>query len=257
MKIATWNVNSINVRLPHVLDFLEYSKPDILALQEIKTVDEKFPKEAIEELGYHVYTAGQKTYNGVATISKKPAADICTDIPNLTDPARRILAATIDDLRVINLYVPNGESIISEKYQYKLGWLEAMQAYLQQQLTQYKNVVVLGDFNIAPADADVHSVEEWQECVLVSAKERAVLQTIIEHGYTDVYRLFEQPEKTFSWWDYRMMSFQRNRGLRIDLILASPAMVKCCKKAVIDKLPRSWERPSDHAPVLAEFIIEK
>ncbi len=255
MKIATWNVNSINVRLPQVLNWLDYAKPDILALQETKMTDDKFPQAAIEEAGYQVCFAGQKTYNGVAIISKKPAVDIVTDIPNLNDPQRRILAASIAGVRVVNLYVPNGSEVGSEKYDYKLDWLQKMQVFLQQQLANYEKVVVLGDFNIAPADDDVHDPAAWQGSVLVSDKERQALQTILAQGYTDVYRLFDQPEKSFSWWDYREAGFRRNRGLRIDLILASEPLKNTCHLSWIDKEPRSWERPSDHTPVIAEFNV--
>ncbi len=255
MKIATWNLNSINVRLPHVLDWLAYAKPDILAVQETKMTDDKFPQMAIEEAGYQVCFAGQKTYNGVGIISKQTANDIVMDIPGLVDPQRRILAATIGGIRVVNLYVPNGSEVGSEKYAYKLNWLHNMQAYLQQQLVEHEKVVVLGDFNIAPADADVHDPDVWKDCVLVSKKERSALDAILGHGYTDVYRLFEQPEKDFSWWDYRAAGFRRNRGLRIDLILANQAMAEQCHMSIIDKEPRTWERPSDHTPVIAEFTL--
>lgn len=253
MKIATWNINSINVRLPHVLDWLAYAKPDVLALQETKMTDDKFPQSEIEAAGYHVCFAGQKTYNGVAIISKTTAGEVVTDIPKLDDPQRRILAATIDGIRIVNLYVPNGSAVGSEKYDYKLNWLHQMQHYLQQQLADYNDVIVLGDFNIAPEDADVHDPEEWQDCVLVSKKERAALQAILNHGYRDVFRQFDQPEKSFSWWDYRAAAFRRNRGLRIDLILASQAMAEKCQLSTIDKEPRTWDRPSDHTPVIAEF----
>lgn len=253
MKIASWNVNSINVRLPHVLEWLAAAQPDVLAVQETKMTDDKFPAEAIREAGYQVSFAGQKTYNGVAIISKTFASDIVTDIPNLDDPQRRILAATIDGVRIVNLYVPNGSAVGTEKYDYKLNWLHHMQNYLQQQLVEHDNVVVLGDFNIAPEDRDIHDPQEWKDCVLTSKKERAALQAILDHGYTDVFRLFEQQEKLFSWWDYRAASFRRGRGLRIDLILANAAMAKCCQMSAIDKEPRKWERPSDHAPVIAVF----
>jgi exodeoxyribonuclease-3 len=254
MKIATWNVNSINVRLQHVLDWLAYAKPDVLAVQETKITDEKFPQAEFEAAGYQVCFSGQKTYNGVAIISKTTANDIITDIPKLNDPQRRILAATIDDVRVVNLYVPNGSMIDSEKYIYKLNWLHHMQHYLQQQLLEYNHVVVLGDFNIAPHDVDVHSPQEWQDCVLVSKKERAALSAILDHGYCDVFRQFEQPENSFSWWDYRAAAFRRDRGLRIDLILANQKMSEKCQLSTIDKQPRTWERPSDHTPVIAEFM---
>ncbi|MBX9705277.1 MAG: exodeoxyribonuclease III [Gammaproteobacteria bacterium] len=253
MKCATWNVNSINVRLPHVLQWLDHAQPDVLALQETKAVDEKFPRQAFLDAGYHVAFSGQKTYNGVALLSRSPITEVITDMPDWADPQRRVLAATINDVRVVNLYVPNGASVDSDKYQYKLTWLEQMRLFLQQQLQQYERMVVMGDFNIAPADDDVHDPAEWRGCVLVSDAERRALRAILAHGLVDVYRQFEQPEKQFSWWDYRAASFRRNRGLRIDLILASTALAQQCIQASIDKQPRAWEQPSDHTPVIAEF----
>lgn len=253
IKIATWNVNSLKVRLPHVLNWLDKVKPDILALQEIKSINENFPKEAIAAAGYQSIYNGQKTYNGVAILTKQTATEINTDIPNLDDPQRRILAATIDNIRIINLYVPNGESVGSEKYQYKLNWLEKMTQFITDQLQHYKKLVVLGDFNIAPTDADVRDPENWQGKVLCSAPERAFYQRWVELGLKDSFRLFEQPEKSYSWWDYRMLAFRRNLGLRIDHILISDVLAKACNSCWIDKEPRKLEQPSDHTPVVAEF----
>ncbi len=252
-KIATWNVNSLKVRLNHVLDWLEKEKPDVLALQETKTQDHNFPQDAIREAGYEVAFAGQKTFNGVATLSKKPLQDITTDLPDFDDHQRRVLGGRIDDLFILNLYVPNGSEIGSEKYAYKLAWLDALHEYAKTLLQQEKHLILLGDFNIAPEDRDVHDPEKWEGKVLVSEPERTALKRIINEGLIDVFRLFEQEEKSFSWWDYRMLGFRRNHGLRIDLILASKALSKQCVGCHIDKEPRRLEKPSDHAPVVAEF----
>ena len=253
MKIATWNVNSMNVRLPHVLEWLQNHEPDVLVLQEIKQLTEKFPAEALREIGYHSIASGQKTYNGVAVISKRPASDPVTDFPGFEDPQRRILASTVDGVRVINLYVPNGSEVGSEKYEYKLAWLAALQSFLQAELAAHDNLVVLGDFNIAPADADVYDPEKWGDAILCSPLEREALEKLVALGLTDVFRKFEQAEDTFSWWDYRAAGFRRNAGLRIDLILTSDSMTNRCTASYVDKEPRAWERPSDHAPVVAEF----
>lgn len=257
-KIASWNVNSLKVRLPHVLEWLEKEKPDILALQETKLTDENFPKAEIEAAGYHVVFSGQKTYNGVAILSKakfskEVATDIITDVPELSDPQRRILAATVSDIRIINLYVPNGEAVESEKYSYKLQWLAHLTQFIAAQLKQYKKVAVLGDFNVAPTDADVRHPERWEGKVLCSAPERAAFQALLDTGLKDSFRLFEQPERSYSWWDYRLQAFQRDWGLRIDHILVSETLAKACKSSWIDKEPRKAERPSDHTPVVAEF----
>jgi len=255
MKIATWNVNSLNVRLPHVVDWLASAEPDVLVLQEIKQVSEAFPAESFAEAGYQSVASGQKTYNGVAVISRKPSADHVTDFPGFEDPQRRILASTIDDVRVVNLYVPNGHSVGSEKYEYKLGWLAALRGFLEDELKTHDKLVVLGDFNIAPEDRDVYDAEKWGDDILCSPLEREALGELLKLGLTDVYRNFEQPEKAFSWWDYRRAGFQRNAGLRIDLILTSNAMTAACQASYIDREPRTWERPSDHTPVIAEFSL--
>lgn len=253
MKIATWNVNSLRVRLPHVLQWLEAAQPDVLAIQETKTVDEQFPLAELEAAGYNAVFAGQKTYNGVAILSKSPTTDVVTDIPALDDPQRRILAATIDGVRVVNLYVVNGAEVGSEKYAYKLDWLAKVTAWLQQQAALYPQLVVLGDFNIAPEDRDVHDPVAWGEGILCSPAERAALQAIQALGLSDTFRQFTQPDKSFSWWDYRGGGFRRNHGLRIDLILASKPLADACESCVIDREPRTWEKPSDHTPVVAEF----
>lgn len=253
MKIATWNVNSLKVRLPHVLRWLAAAQPDVLAMQETKTVDENFPLAAITAAGYKAVFSGQKTYNGVAILSKSPATEVVTDIPQLDDPQRRILAATIDGIRVVNLYVVNGAEVGSDKYAYKLDWLAKVTAWLQQQAAQYPKLVVLGDFNIAPEDRDVHDPAAWAGQILCSEAERAALQAIQALGLRDVFRQFEQPDNSFSWWDYRAGGFRRNLGLRIDLILASKALADTCTRCVIDREPRTWEKPSDHTPVVAAF----
>lgn len=253
MKIATWNVNSLRVRLPHVLQWLAAAQPDILAVQETKTVDAQFPVEELAAAGYSAVFAGQKTYNGVAILSKTPATEVVTDIPNFDDPQRRILAATVDGVRVVNLYVVNGAEVGSDKYAYKLDWLANVTAWLQQQAAAYPQLVVLGDFNIAPEDRDVHDPAAWAGQVLCSDAERAALQAIQSLGLQDTFRLFTQADKSFSWWDYRAGGFRRNHGLRIDLILASQALAERCQACVIDREPRTWEKPSDHTPVIAEF----
>ena len=255
MKIATWNVNSLKVRLPHVLEWLAGNEPDVLVLQEIKQVTEVFPADELAAAGYRSIASGQKTYNGVAVIAKQEPADPVTDFPGFDDPQRRILASTINGVRVVDLYVPNGSEVGSEKYAYKLSWLSALKGYLEDELSRHEKLVVLGDFNIAPADEDVHDAEKWGEAILCSPKERAALKAILDLGLSDVFRQFEQRKKTFSWWDYRASGFDRNAGLRIDLILATKALSKNCTASYVDKEPRTWERPSDHAPVVAEFDI--
>ncbi len=255
MKLASWNVNSLKVRLPQVLEWLESAKPDILGLQETKLTDDKFPVQAIAEAGYQVVYAGQKTYNGVAVLARAAMADPVTDIPGLDDPQRRVMAVTVGDLRFINLYVPNGSEVGSEKYDYKLGWLDKLHGWLADELKGHDKLVVVGDFNIAPADADVHDPEEWRGKILFSEPEHAALHRLEALGLTDTFRLFPQEEGIFSWWDYRMNNFRRNRGLRIDLILASDTLKAACTASRVDVEPRRWERPSDHAPVVAEFDL--
>ena len=257
IKIATWNVNSMNVRGGQVMEWLGTHDPDVLVLQEIKQLAEKFPVDALRELGYASLANGQKTYNGVAVVSKAEPGSPLTDLPGFDDPQRRVLASTVPsdvgDIRVINLYVPNGSEVGSDKYQYKLSWLAALRGFLQTEIETHENVVVLGDFNIAPADGDVHDPDKWGEAILCSPPERQALTTLLDLGLTDVFRKFEQPEQTFSWWDYRAAGFRRNAGLRIDLILTSETMTSRCTACYVDKEPRGWERPSDHAPVVAEF----
>ncbi|WP_303902324.1 exodeoxyribonuclease III [Thiohalomonas denitrificans] len=259
MKIATWNVNSLRVRLPHVLDWLERHQPDFLALQEIKMMDDECPVDALRTAGYHTLVSGQKTYNGVAILSREAAEgdvnDVIRDLPGFDDPARRVLAANYGALRVINLYVPNGQRVDSDKYTYKLDWLEHATAWLKEELQRRENVLVVGDFNIAPEPRDVYDPELWKGRVLFSEPERAAFRGLLELGLADTFRLFQQEEGSFSWWDYRMGAFRRNRGLRIDHILASPALTERCTASGIDTKPRRLERPSDHAPVVAEFRV--
>ena len=253
MKIATWNVNSMNVRRQHVVEWLQSHDPDVLVLQEIKQLTEKFPADDLQAIGNWSLASGQKTYNGVAVISKAEATNPITDFPDLDDPQRRVLASTVDGVRVINLYIPNGSEVGSEKYAYKLSWLAALHGFLEAEMKRHENLVVLGDFNIAPADEDVHDPEGWGDAILCSPAERTALKALLDLGLTDVFRKFDHPEKTFSWWDYRAAGFRRNAGLRIDLILCSDAMTRRCTACYVDKEPRAWERPSDHAPVVAEF----
>ncbi len=243
----------MNVRQPHVVEWLQNHEPDVLVLQELKQITEKFPVDELKAIGYHSIASGQKTYNGVAVISKTQVSDPVTDFPDLDDPQRRILASTIRDVRIVDLYIPNGSEVGSDKYAYKLGWLAALRNFLEAELLRHEKLVVLGDFNIAPADADVHDPEQWGEAILCSPPERKALADLLDLGLTDVFRKFDQPEKTFSWWDYRAAGFRRNAGLRIDLILGSAAMTERCTACYVDKEPRAWERPSDHAPVVAEF----
>ncbi len=253
MKLVTWNVNSLKVRLPQVLEWLTAHQPDVLCLQETKLEDVNFPVAEISAAGYQVVFCGQKTYNGVAILSKTPALDVVTAIPGYVDPQKRVLAATISGVRIINLYIPNGQSVDSDKFQYKLGWLEAMTTWLTDELARNPSLALLGDFNIAPDERDVHDPKAWEGQVLFSLPEREAFRRLVDLGLADSFRLFDQPEKIYSWWDYRMNAFRRNMGLRIDHILLSPALTETCKSCVIDKEARKAERPSDHAPVIVEF----
>lgn len=250
MKFATWNVNSLNVRLPHVLDWLNEAKPDVLCLQETKQEDIKFPYQALQDAGYHAVHIGQKTYNGVAIISRHPITDIQRNIPNFDDEQQRVIAATINGKRVVCAYIPNGQALDSDKYQYKLRWLTALHHWLKSELAQHPKLLLLGDYNIAPEDRDCHDPAAWVGQVLVSEPERAAFQQLLDLGLHDSFRLFEQAEKSFSWWDYRMAGFRRNLGMRIDHILVSDALKAHCSEAYIDKAPRKLERPSDHTPVV-------
>ncbi len=255
MRIATWNVNSLRVRLPHLQQWLEAGPADAIGLQELKLTDQDFPEAEIAAMGLHAAWFGQKTYNGVAIIARQPLTDVVRGIPGYDDPQRRVITASLGALRLINVYVPNGQSVDSDKYQYKLQWLARLQDYLADELSRHEKLAIVGDFNIAPADSDVHDPVKWEGAVLVSAAERAALQSLMALGLQDVFRQFEQPEASFSWWDYRMGAFRRNHGLRIDLVLASPALASRCQSCTIDRSPRAWERPSDHTPVVAAFDI--
>jgi len=256
VKVATWNVNSLRVRLPHVLTWLEREQPDLLALQETKLKDEDFPADTFEDRGYTATFSGQAAYNGVAIISRARPAAVMLDIGNgYADEQKRVLGATFGPLRFWNLYVPNGQSVDSDKYRYKLEWLAALRTLLAAELATHPLLLVAGDFNIAPEDRDVYNPTAWEGQVLCSPAERAALRALGELGLSDAFRLFEQPANTFSWWDYRGVAFRRNQGLRIDLMLASAALSQTCLGCRIDKEPRAWERPSDHVPVVAEFAI--
>jgi exodeoxyribonuclease III len=253
MKVASWNVNSLNVRLPHLSTWLRTATPDIVALQETKLEDAKFPVEALTTLGYHSVFSGQKTYNGVALLSREPVRDVVTDVAGLDDPQRRILIGSVGELRIVNLYVVNGQAVGSEKYAYKLHWLARVRDYLAAELQRYPQMIVMGDFNIAPEDRDVHDPLAWHEQILCSTPERAALAQLQALGLHDSFRLFEAEGGHYSWWDYRQAAFRRNLGLRIDLILVSEALRARCTGATIDRAPRTWERASDHTPALVEL----
>lgn len=251
MKLATWNVNSLKVRLPQVLQWLSTSPVDILCLQETKLTDDKFPVADIEAAGYQVAFTGQKTYNGVAILSRYPMQNVVKNNPLFDDEQQRIISATIEGMRIVCAYIPNGQAVGTDKYDYKLRWLDALARWLGQELASNASLALLGDYNIAPADADVYDPVEWTGQVLCSDPERAAFERLIALGLQDAFRMFPQPEKIYSWWDYRQMAFRRNRGLRIDHILLSAPLASRCTACEIDKLPRKWEQPSDHTPVIA------
>ena len=251
MKIVSWNVNSLKVRLPQLLDWLAAKQPDVVCLQETKLEDPNFPQAEIEAAGYQVVFAGQKTYNGVALLSRGDLDDVVCNNPHFPDPQKRLIAATIDGIRVISAYVPNGQAVGSDKYDYKLSWLAALERWIAEQLVSHPKLALAGDFNIAPDDRDVHNPDAWTGQILCSEPERTAFQRLQALGLQDSFRLFEQPEKSFSWWDYRMLGFQKNQGLRIDHILLSAPLAARCTAAGIDREMRKRERPSDHAPVSA------
>lgn len=255
MKIATWNVNSLRVRIGHVTEWLTEHNPDVLCLQETKVEDKDFPTEEFKKVGYRVIFSGQKTYNGVAIAYKDQASDIIQQLPEFDSQQRRLLAATIAGIRVINVYIPNGSEVGSDKYQFKLDWLVCLEQFIKKELMANQHLVLLGDFNIAPEDNDVHDPSVWRGSILVSDKERAAFQQLIGLGLVDIFRQFDQEQKCYSWWDYRAAAFRRDRGLRIDLILASTDLAQRCRGSSIDKSPRRRERPSDHTPVVAEFSV--
>jgi len=253
MRIATWNVNSLKVRLPQVLDWLGKHQPDALCLQELKLEDANFPRIELLAVGYSAVFFGQKTYNGVAILSREPAANVAYGIAGFDDPQRRVISADVGEVRLVCAYVPNGQSVDSDKYQYKLNWLAAFGIWLKRELAAHARVAVMGDYNIAPEDRDVHDPKAWEGHVLVSPRERDAFRRLIDLGFSDSFRRFEQPEKSFTWWDYRMNGFKRNLGLRIDHILLGASLAPSCTSCSIDLAPRRHERPSDHAPVVAEI----
>ncbi|MDQ2069711.1 exodeoxyribonuclease III [Natronospira bacteriovora] len=248
-SVVSWNVNSIRVREAQVREWIEQYQPAVVGLQETKVPNDVWPGEAFESLGYHTVSNGQRTYNGVAFISREPAEDLVFDLPGFDDPQRRVLAGTFGDLRVINLYVPNGQAVGSEKYEYKLSWLAHLHDWLKEEMARHDKVVVMGDFNIAPKDEDVHDPEAWRGKILFSEPEHAALGKLLDLGLDDSFRLFDQEPEQFSWWDFRTRAFRRNRGLRIDLALTSHALRNQVEASWIDIEPRKAERPSDHAPV--------
>jgi exodeoxyribonuclease-3 len=255
IKIATWNVNSIKIRLAQVIEFLKKHEPDILSLQEIKVDDSHFPVEEILATGYQVTFNGQKSYNGVATLSRQPATEIIKILPGVEDEQKRLLMTTIQNVRVINVYIPNGQSLGSEKFVYKLNWYDALCKLVQVENQKYENLVLLGDLNVAPQPEDVHNPFLWEGQIHFSEPERAAFANLLNCGLQDSFRLFEQPEKSFTWWDYRMLAFRRNHGLRIDHILVNKNLASKCLSCIIDKEFRKSERPSDHAPVIATFAL--
>ena len=249
MKIASWNVNSLNVRLPHLTQWLGTFAPDIVGLQETKLEDHRFPDTALAELGYRSVFAGQKTYNGVALLAREAIGDVQVGIPGFEDEQKRVIAATVGEVRIVNLYVVNGQDVGTDKYAYKLRWLAAVREWVAAELARHPQLVVMGDFNIAPDDRDVPDAAVWNDNhILTSTAERAGLQALLDLGLHDAFRLKHQDAGIFSWWDYRAAGFRRNYGLRIDLNLVSDALAARLDDAGIDREPRTWERPSDHAP---------
>jgi exodeoxyribonuclease-3 len=255
MLIAAWNVNSLNMRLPRLLAWLAANRPDIVCLQETKLEDAKFPVLETTAAGYTAHFAGQKTYNGVAILvrSDLAASEVAMGIPGFDDEQKRVIAATIAGIRIVGVYVPNGQAVASDKYRYKLAWYAALADMLRGELARHPALAVLGDFNVAPEDRDVHDPALWAGQVLCSDPERAAFRALLDAGLSDSFRLFEQPERTFSWWDYRQLAFPKNNGLRIDHILLSPALASRCAASRIDRAARKGEKPSDHAPVLVEL----
>ncbi|HEY4998311.1 MAG TPA: exodeoxyribonuclease III [Usitatibacter sp.] len=255
MKVATWNVNSLRVRLPHLLEWLVANVPDVMCLQETKCEDTTFPADELAAAGYRSAHNGQRTYNGVAILSREEGAEVCRGIPRFADDQSRVIAADFGGVRIVSVYVPNGQSVGSEKYAYKLRWFEAFVAWLEAELAAYPRLAVLGDFNVAPEERDVHDPAAWEGSVLVSLPERAALARLTGVGFVDGFRLFEQPEKSFTWWDYRMGAFRRNMGLRIDHAFLSAPLARACTSCTIDVAPRRLERPSDHAPLVCELDL--
>jgi exodeoxyribonuclease-3 len=253
MKIATWNVNSLSVRLPHVLEWLQQHSPQVLCLQETKMEDARFPAQALKEAGYESQYFGQKTYNGVAILSREKGTDAVRNLPGLPDEQARVLTLSVAGLRLIGAYFPNGQAPDSEKFSYKMRWLQALEAFVREQLALFPSLVLLGDFNIAPSDADVYDPQAWAGQIHCTPQERTAFQHLLDMGMLDAFRLFEQAPKSWSWWDYRNLAFRKNQGLRIDHILVGQALQSRVTGCWIDKAPRKLERPSDHAPVVLEL----
>lgn len=253
MKLATWNVNSLKVRLPHLLDWAARAQPDVICLQETKVEDAKFPLMELQAAGFEAVFSGQKSYNGVAILSRTPLDDVTAGVPGLIDDHRRVISGSLGDMRVISVYCPNGQAVGSDKYEYKLRWYSAVRGWLKEELARHPRLAILGDFNVAPEDRDVYNPRIWEGRVLCSEPERAAFRSLLELGLKDAFRLFEQPERVFSWWDYRMLAFRRNWGLRIDHILLSNELAPMCAACTVDPSPRKLEQPSDHAPVIAEI----
>jgi len=253
VRIATWNVNSLKIRLAHLLDWLADTRPDVVCLQETKIEDDKFPAEELRAAGYQSVYCGQKAYNGVAILSRSAISDVTHGIPGFADDPKRVISATVQGTRIVCLYAPNGQAPGSDKYAYKLRWYDELARWLRADLERTPRLAVLGDMNVAPEDRDVHDPKRWEGQIHVSAPEREALARVVQVGFADAFRLFEQPERLYSWWDYRLAAFARNWGLRIDLILLARELASRCTACTIDKTPRKRERPSDHAPVLADL----
>ncbi len=255
MKLATWNVNSLTIRLPQVLDWLAANPVDVLTLQELKMTDDKFPRQALLDAGYQSECFGQKTYNGVALLSRTPLQEPVRNIPGFADDMARVLCATVDGVRVIGAYFPNGQEPGSDKFEYKMNWLQGLRGWVRDELTRHSRLVLMGDYNITFDDADVWDPVGLKDTIHCTEEERYHLRALVALGLSDAHRLFEQPAKSYSWWDYREMGFRRNRGLRIDHILVSPELKPLVRACTIDKTPRRNERPSDHAPVVVDIAL--
>lgn len=255
MKIATWNINSLTIRLVQVMDWMAAQQPDVLVLQETKLLDEKFPAQELREAGYHAVFHGQKTYNGVALLARQEPQEVIKNNPSHADESARLIAATLNGIRVIGGYFPNGQAPGSEKFEYKLKWLSGLRGWIGEELVRFPKLALLGDFNIAPEDCDVHDPVLWAGQIHCTVEERDHFKQLLALGMHDAFRLFEQPPKSWSWWDYRMLGFQKNRGLRIDHILISDALKPQVRSCTIDRLPRKNARPSDHAPVMVELEV--
>ena len=253
MRLASWNINSLTVRLPQVLDWLAANPVEVLVLQELKLTDEKFPFEAFTQAGYHAKCFGQKTYNGVALLSRAPAANVVRNIPGFADDMARVISATVDGIRIIGAYFPNGQEPGSEKFEYKLSWLKGLRGWVREELARHPRLVLMGDYNITFDDADVWDPVGLKDTIHCTEEERYQLRALVALGLHDAFRLFPKPEKSYSWWDYRDFAFRRNHGLRIDHILVSHALKPLVTGCQIDKTPRKNERPSDHAPVVVEL----